>query len=79
MDSHCGLAGFITINNRYLIIGAEDCSIKEYDLQKKILLKTFDKKHSSNVLGIKSIIDSSGRTFFVSYGKDKNMYLWGLE
>ena len=79
VDSRCGLAGFITINNRYLIIGSEDFSIKEYDLLKKVLLKNLDKKHTSNVLGIKSIIDSSGRTFFVSYGQDKNMYLWGLE
>ena len=74
-DSRYNLAGFITINNRYLIIGSSDGFIKEFDIGKKILLKNLDKKHTSNVLGIKAIKDSNEKTFLVSYGRDKNMFL----
>ena len=33
-------------------------------------------KHSSTVVGIKPVKDKNGNIFFVSYSKDKNIYLW---
>jgi len=74
-----GLGGFITINNRYLIIGGRDGSIKEFDIQQRVLIKAFEKQHSSDVLGIKIIKDKDGKISLVSYGCDKNMFLWSLE
>ena len=75
-----GLSGFTTINNKYLIIGCRDGSIKEFDLENRILITNFDKQHSSSVaLGVKPIIDKHCKTFLISYGCDKNMFLWDLE
>ena len=77
---HSGLCGFTTLNNKYLIIGCRDGSIKEFDLENRILITNFDKQHSSSVaLGVKPIIDKNGKTFLISYGCDKNMFLWDLE
>ena len=42
-DNSSGLAGFITINNRYLIIGSRgNGSLKVFDIQKRIIIKSFD-------------------------------------
>ena len=65
------------INNRYLFIGSEDKQIKEFDLEKKIIIKYIN-KHTSIVIGIKAIKDKNGNEFIVSYGYDKNIYLWGF-
>ena len=79
-DNSSGLTGFITINNRYLIIGSRgNGSIKVFDIQKRIIIKSFDNQHSNNVLGIKIIKDKNGKIYIVSYGNDKNMFLWNLE
>ena len=74
-----GLDGFTTINNKYLIIGCRDNSIKEFDLESRILIKSFDKQHSDMALGVKPIKNENGKTFLISYGMDKNMFLWDLE
>jgi len=71
------LRGFIMINNIYLIIGSDDKNCKIFDINNGILIKEFN-KHSSQVLGIKPIIDINKNKYFVSYGKDKNIYLWSL-
>ena len=42
-----------------------------------VLIKDIN-KHSSNVRGIKPIIDKNKNKYFVSYGNDKNIYLWSL-
>ena len=73
-----GLGAFATINNKYLIIGGRDGSLKEFDLEKRILIKNFDKQQSC-VLGIKPIRDKNDKPFLISYGTDKNMFLWDLE
>jgi len=71
------LRGYMIINNRYLFIGSEDKQIKEFDLEKKIIIKYIN-KHTSIVIGIKAIKDKNGNEFIVSYGYDKNIYLWGF-
>ena len=75
-NSH--LKGFIIINNIYLIIGAHDKNIKIYDMNNGLLIKEFN-KHSSYILGIKPIKDKNKNKYFVSYGSDKNIYLWSLK
>ena len=65
------------INNRYLFIGSSDNQIKEFDLEKKIIIKNIN-KHTSTVYGIKPVKDKNGNEFIVSYGTDKNIYLWGF-
>ena len=69
------LGAFSIINNRYLLIGSGDNNIKEFDVEKKIMIKDI-KKHSSWVAGIKPMIDKNGNIIFVSYGNG-NIYLWG--
>ena len=61
------------INNRYLYIGCDDKNIKEFDIEKKIMIKSTS-KHTSNVVGIKPVKDKNGNVFIVSYGCDKNIY-----
>ena len=73
------LTGFTIINNRYLITGCRDKSIKIFDLEKRILIKNFDNQHSNVALGVKPIKYENGKTFLISYGKDYNMFLWDLE
>lgn len=69
------LTGFIIINNRYIFItGSFDDSIKEFDIKKRILIKSFDKEHSNYALGIKIIKDKIGKIYLVNYGKDKNIF-----
>ena len=75
-NNNYGLEGFITINNRYLILGAENGDIKEFDIEKRILIKCFEEKHTSNVLGIKIIKDKNEKIFLISYGMDQNIFLW---
>ena len=72
------LYGFIIINNIYLIIGSEDKNIKVFDINNGILINDIN-KHSSYLLGIKPIIDKNKNKYFVSYGSDKNIYLWSLK
>jgi len=78
-NNSSGFAGFITINNRYLIIGSFDGSIKEFDIHERILIKSFNNQHSNKILGIKIIKDKNGKNNLVSYGKDKNILLWSIE
>ena len=72
-----GLGGFTIINNRYLLIGSRDKNIKEFDIEKQMMIKDIN-KHSDYVIGIKPVKDKNGNIFFVSYGysSDKNIYLW---
>ena len=70
-----GLGGFTIINNRYLLIGSRDKNIKEFDIEKQMMIKDIN-KHSNCVVGIKPVKDKNGNIFFVSYGYDKNIYLW---
>ena len=63
------------INNRYLFIGCQDNNIKEFDIEKKIMIKSTS-KHTNYVVGIKPVKDKNGNIFFVSYGRDNNIYLW---
>ena len=65
------------INNRYLFIGSDDNQIKEFDLEKKIIIKYIN-KHTSIVIGIKAIKDKNGNEFIVSYDGGNNIYLWGF-
>lgn len=78
-NSKYDLGGFISINNRYLLIGSSDGIINEFDIQNKIHLKSFEKQHSSRILGMKIIKNEMGKTFVISYGTDKKLLLWGLE
>ena len=71
------LRGFMIINNRYLFIGSEDKNIKEFDLEKKIMIKSIN-KHNNTVVGIKPVKDKNGNIFIISYSQDKNIYLWGF-
>ena len=74
------LDGFTTINNKYLIIGGRDGSIKEFDLENRLLITNFEQHHQKSfVLGVKPIKDKNGKTFLISYGSDKNIFLWDLE
>ena len=70
-----GLGGFTIINNRYLLIGSKDKNIKEFDIEKQMMIKDIN-KHSDYVIGIKPVKDKNGNIFFVSYADDKNIYLW---
>ena len=69
------LGGFTIINNRYLLIGSQDKNIKEFDIEKQMMIKDIN-KHSNYVIGIKPVKDKNGNMLFVSYGCDKNIYLW---
>ena len=77
INSNSQLYGYMIINNRYLFIGSNDNQIKEFDLEKKIIIKNIN-KHTSNVYGIKQVKDKNGNEFIVSYGGDNNIYLWGF-
>ena len=76
-NSNEGLGGFILINNIYLISGSRDKEIKVFDKNNGIILKQFN-KHTSYVIGIKTIKDKNNNQYFVSYGVDNNIYLWGF-
>ena len=72
------LRGFVIINNKYLISGCQDKNIKVFDIEKKYMLKNIN-KHTSTVVGIKSVKDKNGNDFIASYGCDGNIYLWSLK
>ena len=74
-NTNNALGGFTIINNRYLLIGSQDNNIKEFDIEKQMMIKDIN-KHSNYVVGIKPVKDKNGNIFFVSYGDDKNIYLW---
>ena len=76
-DNSSYLRGFMIINNRYLFTGSQDSNIKVFDIEKKIMIKNIG-KHSDTVVGIKPVKDKFGNIFIVSYGTDKNIYLWGF-
>ena len=76
-NNDSSLRGFIIINNRYIFIGSDDNNIKEFDIEKKIMIKNIS-KHSNNCVGVKPVKDKNGNSFIVSYGGDKNIYLWGF-
>ena len=77
-NSDSGLGGFLFINDIYLIIGSFDNTIRVFDINNGIIVKQF-KKHTNHVLGIKAIKDKNNNQFFMSYGRDKNTYLWALK
>ena len=77
-DTNNSLQGFLVVNNRYLIIGSQDKNIKQFDIEKKYLIKNIT-KHTSTVTGIKSVKDKNGNDFIVSYGQDSNIYLWSFK
>ena len=76
-NTNNNLGGFTIINNRYLLIGSRDKNIKEFDIEKQMLIKDIN-KHSNYVVGIKPVKDKNGNIFFVSYSydSDRNIYLW---
>jgi len=76
-NNSSNLRGFMIINNRYLLIGSTDKSIKEFDIESKILIKSIN-KHSDTVVGAKPVKDKNGNMLIVSYSKDNNIYLWGF-
>ena len=71
-----GLGGFTIINNRYILIGCYDKNIKEFDIEKKMMIKDIN-KHSNCMAGIKPVKDKNGNILFASYGYGNNIYLWG--
>ena len=71
------LKGFMIINNRYLFIGGDHKNIKEFDLEKKILIKSIS-KHTNTVAGIKPVKDKNNNIFIISYSQDNKIYLWGF-
>ena len=77
-DTNNSLSGFVIINNEYLFIGSQDKSIKEFDIKNKTLVKNFN-KHTSNVVGLKKMKDKNENIYIVSYGQDKNIFLWGFK
>ena len=71
-----GLGGFTIINNRYILIGCYDKNIKEFDIEKKMMIKDIN-KHSGSIAGIKPVKDKNGNILFASYAYgDNNIYLW---
>ena len=69
------LGGFTIINSRYLYLGSSDNNIKEFDIEKKIMIKSIN-KHTSTVMGIKPVKDKNGNILIASYGCDNNIFLW---
>ena len=77
-DTNNYLQGFVIINNNYLFIGSQDKNIKEIDIENKTLLKNFN-KHTSTVVGLKFVKDKNENIYIISYGQDKNIFLWGFK
>ena len=74
-DTNNQLYGFVVINNNYIIIGSQDKNIKEFDIENPKNIKNIS-QHTSNVIGLKPIKDKNENIFLVSYGLDKNLFLW---
>ena len=77
-DNNNYLRGFVIINNEYLFIGSQDKNIKEFDIGNKVFIKNFN-KHTSNLVGLKTVKDKNENNFIVSYGQDNNIFLWGFK
>ena len=77
-DTSNDLKGFVIINNEYLFIGSCDKSIKEFDIENQALVKNFN-KHTLTVVGLKMVKDKNENIYVVSYGEDKNIFLWGFK
>ena len=77
-DTNNYLQGFVVINNNYLFIGSQDKSIKEFDIENKTIIKNFN-KHTSTVVGLKPVKDKNENIYIISYGQDKNIFLWGFK
>ena len=74
-DTNNQLCGFVVINNNYIIIGSQDKNIKEFDISNPKNIKNIS-QHTSNVIGLKPIKDKNENIYLVSYGQDKNLFLW---
>ena len=80
-DSNNNLQGFVVINNKYLFIGSNDKSIKEFDIENienKTHIKNFN-KHTNTVVGLKPAKDKNDNIYILSYGLDNNIFLWGFK
>lgn len=77
-DSTNILGGFMSVNNKYLIIGSWDKEIKVFDVEDGKIVKKIN-KHTSYVMGIKAIKDKENNQYFVSYGGDNHIYLWSYK
>ena len=60
-----------------MLIGGDHKNIKEFDLEKKIIIKSIS-KHRETIAGIKPVKDKNNNVFIISYSQDKNIYLWGF-
>jgi WD40 repeat protein len=76
-DTPKNLGGFITINNKYLIIGSWDKEVKIIDIDEDKIVRKL-KEHTSYVMGIKALKDKNNCQYFVSYGGDNRINLWSL-
>ena len=65
----------MTPNNKYIIIGVADYSIRIYDLETKLLVHTFENAHNDWVMGL--CVSSDSRVV-VSCSPDKSIIKWDL-
>src|SRR5512138_610247 len=65
----------MTKDNRYIISGSLDKTIKIWDVSNNTLIKTL----SGHDLGIKKIAISPDDRYIVSGGRDKTVKLWDME
>ena len=77
-DTNNNLRGFVVVNNNYLFIGSQDKNIKEFNIENKTIIKNFN-KHTNNLVGLKQAKDKNDNIYIVSYGQDKNIFLWGFK
>ena len=68
------------INNKYLLAGSceSNNNIKEFDIENNSFVRSLN-KHTSTVVGLKPIKDKNGKNYIVSYGQDKNIFLWDFK
>ena len=72
------LRGICLLNEKYLLVGCGDNSIKIVELEKGLIIKSFS-EHKKRVCCIKKIIlPKYGKCFF-SHGFDERIILWKLE
>ena len=76
-DTNCYLYGFVIINSKYLFIGSNK-GIKEFDIENKAHAKNTN-KHISTVVGLKPVKDKNNKTYIISYGQDKKIFLWDFK
>ena len=79
-DSNSNLRGFVVINNKYLLAGSceGNNNIKEFNIENNSFVRSFN-KHTSSVVGLKPIKDKNVKNYIVSYGQDKNIFLWDFK